>query len=320
MRAMKVIRCPSCGARYNADRLPAGAVFDCNRCGSSVAVPSGSSASVSLLIGGLLLIAALFFWSADLRTPGLVRPWEAFLDAGLLAPKVGAVLWAVLGLWAVVTALLTEFRHRSAFTLGLGALALLLALSSNGAGYTIGGDRPLPFMLGSIALAAGFVLVMRGVRGAATTGLLLGGSLLLLAFYAFGFEASGMSKLEWIVAELRGAFAGTLDRADNTFSHLVGDVGVHLAVVLASLGGVLMALGVRAAGFALAMGLLLAFAILVPGATRFGEIFQEGFEWSRFGTEGARALGSALVADGVALWALLAWASADLAAAEEVTS
>lgn len=317
---MKVIRCPSCSARYNADRLPSGAVFDCNRCGATVTVPSGAPASVSLVIGGLLVLGALFCWSAPSMEAALVLPWEEFLGTAECDPRAGMVLWALLGLWALLTALVPGFASRSTVTLGLGGLALVLAAAATGGGFPILAPRLLPWLVGTIALGAGAVLMVRGIRGTATTALLAGGGLLLLGWYALAFLGEEPSGLELIVADVRALLAGSLEDDKGTVSYLAGTLGQHGAVLLAALGGLIAALGLRAHGFGLLLVVLLAYAFLVPGAMRLGEFFQDGFQWASLGTDGLRILGRVLVADGVALWALLVWAAADLGAAREVTS
>jgi hypothetical protein len=317
---MKVIRCPSCNARYNADRLPAGAVFDCNRCGAGVTVPSARSTSVALVIGGILVLAALFLWGAPLANPALVLPWDEFFGSAAPGTQVCLVLWALLGVWTLITALFKNFQSRSALTLGLGTFALLLAASTSGGGFTIAAERSLPWMAGAIALAAGLALAARGVRGAAVTSLLAGGAILLLAWYALAFTAESTSRLQQVVQDVRQGIQGGLDPQKGTFSYLAGDLGLHVAVLLAAVGGLLVAMGMRAGAFSVFLILLLAYAFLVPGATRIGEILQGPFEWGRFASDGLRALGRILVADGVALWVLLAWAAADLAAAREVSS
>jgi hypothetical protein len=220
----------------------------------------------------------------------------------------------------LVTAFVPSFRSRSALTLGLGALALVLASFLQGSGYPIADGRTLPWMLGIVLLTAGLVLAARDVRGKGVTGLLLAGSLLVLALYTVSFGEDGLTPLQGVIRDVRALFDGTLGDDHGTFSYLAGDIGLHVALLLAALGGLLAALGVRASGFAVALILVVAYVMLVPGAIRIGEIFQDDFTWAAFGQEGLRTLAGTLVQDGVALWVLLAWATADLVAAQEVTS
>lgn len=313
---MKVQRCHACGARYNADRLEVGTVFDCNRCGAAVSVEGTSPVSVALLLAGFLVLAAVFLWSPTARTSGLLKPWEEFEGTRNLLSAAGTGLWALLGLWAVVTAMIPGARARSVITVALGALALVLATTEAGGGFPIVVSRSLLWMLGVVALGAGFLLVGRGYRGVAPTALLLGGGLWILLGYTLGFSSDGQP----LIQQVHAAVTQMLDDPNATTGQLLELAGTHAALLLAAGGGLLVGLGLRARLLATAFGILLVIAMLLPGAIRIGDGFDGEFAWGRFAQDFARGAGMVLVRDGVALWAILSYAAVDLVRARGGTA
>jgi len=314
---MNVQRCPSCGARYRVERLDPGDTFECRRCQAVVTVegtePAGRGfVSLGLLTAGLLVLAGLLLEVNPSFGHVAAWPWEHMQAAVPLAIRGNLVLWTVLGLWALLTALCPAMRRRSTLTLALGTLALLLASANAQYGLQLDEARPFLFVLAAAALAAGLTLVFRRRGGLATTALLLGGALVLFGLQATGFEIPQMSRIAGLEHSIRNAIQGTLPAEMNTPDRVWGGYAAEAAVLLAALLGLITALGLRTRWLAVAAGLLLLAGMLLPAAAYTGMALQGGFTWPRLGRALLGGADHALVQSGVALWLVLALAAADL--------
>ncbi|MFV1958803.1 MAG: hypothetical protein ACC662_05250 [Planctomycetota bacterium] len=314
---MKVQCCPSCSARYRVERLEPGDTFECRRCQALVTVegaePTGRGyVSLGLLTAGLLVLAGLLLEANPSFGHIAAWPWEHVQAAVPLASKGHLVLWALLGLWALLTALLPAMRSRSVLTLALASFALLIASESTLYGLQLDEARPFLFVLAASALAAGLALLLRRRGGLATTALLLGGGLVLLGLQASGFEIPQMSRLAALEHSVRSAILGTLPAEMSTPDRVWGGYAAEAAVLLAALLGLVAALGLRARWLAMVAGLLLLAGMLLPAAAGIGMELQSGFTWPRLGQALVDGADQALVESGVALWLVLALAAADL--------
>ena len=322
---MKVQRCPSCHAGYSVDRLEPGATFECRRCHATVEVTAtgttGTSVSFGLLVAGLLAWAGLVLYANPQF--GVVRswPWEHFLHAETTpAVRANLAIWAFVGLWAILTALIPSFQRRSLPTLALGLLALLLASSAGAYGMSIELPRTLPWMLGVVALASGFTLVLQDRFGLATRLLLLSGGLVLIWLLASHFLLLD-NRLVLFGTEMRALIDGTLPEAKQGSVYLWGTLAPQLGVLLAAVLAILVGLGLRWRALAWVGGVVLVAAMLLPGATRVGLALEgEAFGIRLLGTSLLRGVSSALVEQGVALWLILTLAAADLVRSAEVPS
>ena len=219
------------------ERLEPGATFECRRCQATVEVAAtgrrDGSVSVGLLVAGLLALVAIFLY-ANPRY-GVVRswPWELFQQTESLTVRVNLGIWALLALWAVVTALVPAFDRRSLPTLAIGLVALLLACSPDGQGLGIDLPRTLPWMAGVIAVGAGFALVLHDRFGLATRLLLLAGSLALAWLFVGRFDIEvDTSRIVLLVREVRGLLAGTLDGESTTAYAIWGTLAPQLGTLL----------------------------------------------------------------------------------------
>ncbi len=321
---MKVQRCPSCRAGYSVERLEPGATFECRRCHATIEVANASagdtSISIGLLVAGILMLLALFLYANPRFGVERSWPWEYFSRAGSLEVQVRLVVWALLGLWGVLTALIPSFDHRSLLTLGLGTLGLILATATDPAGLGIDLPRSLPWMAGATVMAAGFALVLHERFGLATRLLLLAGGLVFvwLAVGRFTADTADVIRLEDDVAQLLG---GTLPAPQSGPIYLWGTLAPQIATLLAGVLALLIGMGVRARPLAWIGGVVLMAAMLLPAATSMGNSLEgQAFSLGVLGIALLDGLQSALLQGGVALWLIASLATADLVRTAEVPS
>lgn len=294
--------CPSCGARYNVARLDPGAYFECRRCGATVIVGERATAaggSWALAVAGFLVLVALFLHRTG-SGDQLQWPWERFQESTIPA-RVGMVLWAVVGVVALVAGLARGRRWGGGLVLGIGGV-LLLTAGLPAAPFPLNMDPPRFLMLAGL-LASG-LLAAGGFRGPATRGLAVVCGVGLLVWH--GMARPGGASGVIAFRDLQAFLEGTLSEE----ARLTGLVLPILLQIAAAVVGVVMALGLaRVWSGVLLVSLLLA-AMLLPGAARIGEELGSVSGLGSMAGSGARVVAGALVQNGLALWLLLGAAGA----------
>ena len=160
---MKVQPCPSCGARYNVERLSDGATFECRRCGHAVRVgdhePAPRPFASGLLLAGVATLLGLLLYANPRFGFGESRwPWELLQGDTVLATKMAVLLWAAAGTWALVSALAVLPRSRSFLTVGLAFALILVSTDTELTELYV--ETPLKALLAMITLGAGFLLLL----------------------------------------------------------------------------------------------------------------------------------------------------------------
>jgi hypothetical protein len=259
---MKIQPCPSCGARYNAERLEDGATFRCRRCNTMVRVgeavsPTGGL-SLGLAVAGCMLVATTFLQAS----PGVGMrsdwPWERF-DAEPWAARVTFVAWAFAGLWALFAALTPGRRVRASVALPLAALLAALCTSRN-AGFGIDA-LDLPRLVALCALAAGLLLVPHPATSGTGRVLALLGGVTFLLWHVFRFEAAADGASAPVLENLaRNLVAVVRGKADESVSSAMWEDLIPQWLLLA--GAVFATL----AGFGLRARKACTFGFLLVGA------------------------------------------------------
>ncbi len=270
--------------------------------------------SPGLLVAGFLVLGSLFVWSPVGRSAGLVWPWEQATQSGELTVLVGVVLWAAIGVWTVLASLVPGAGHRSLPLVALAAVALLSSSSGPGP-FEIRESRPFVWMAGVSVLGAGLVLARRGDTTRLARAVLLVGAIAVAAWFLTTFDPKGPGRIESLVGEVGEVFQKRLRPEHQGLDYILGHLAGQLGVALVAGGALLYACGLRARTFALVLMILLVTALLLPGAARLGQSLQGGFEWADVRRVATSDVGQVLVLDGLALWALLVFAVADLVGA-----
>ncbi len=304
---MKVQPCPSCGARYNVERLSDGSTFECRRCGQAVRVgaaePPPRPFSAGLLLAGVTMILGLLLYANPRFGFGESRwPWELLQDGTALSTKVTILLWAAAGLWGLISALGIAPRSRSVLTVGLACVLILTCTLPEVAELRV--DTPLLALFAMVALGAGLLLLGDPATAPLGRVLAFGGGLLITWWFAFSFEET-TPYLVKTVEDVRGVFAGHL-----TAGEVTRQIVPNLALLLAGLVGVLAGLGAGGRGWVGTGMTLLLVVLLLPAVAG---LLEEDDPWSDAASLVAEHGTAALVTSGLALWLLASHAVADLA-------
>lgn len=307
---MKVQPCPACGARYNVERLSEGATFECRRCRHAVRVgdaepPAHAFAPGPLAAGVFMLLGLLLYANPQFGFRASQWPWELVHGDAPLATKATILLWALAGLWGLVSAVGIAPRSRSVLTAGLAfALLLLCTLPELG---ELRVDTDLVALVAMIALGSG-LLLLRDVETVPLARVLaFGGGLLIAWAYAFSFREQTPTLVE-LVRDVRALFGSGPGSGEVTQVLLP-----RLVLLAAGFLGVLLGLGAggrRWAGTGLT--LLLVF-LLLPSLADLVDALGEEAPRAEAGRLVAEHGTAALVSSGLALWLLASHAIADLA-------
>lgn len=308
---MKVQPCPSCGARYNVERLGDGATFECRRCGQPVQVgaaePPVRPFAPGLLTAGVFMVLGLLLYANPRFGFGASRwPWELLQGDTALSTKVTILLWTLAGLWGFVSALGIAPRTRSVLTVGLAFVLILTCTWSELAELRV--DTPLLALLAMVALAAGLLLLDDPETLPLARILTFGGGLLVTWWFAFSFQEK-TPYLVTLIDDVRGIFQGRLT-SEAVWHQLVP----NLALLLAGLLGVLIGLGAGGRGWVGTGLTLLLIVLLLPALSDLaGQLGADDGGGSDAGSIVAEHGTAALVTSGLALWLLASHGVADLA-------
>lgn len=309
---MRVQQCPSCGARYNVERLADGAAFACRRCDHIVEVgtrePPTRRFSLGLLIAGTFLIAGLFLSSnPNFGSANTEWPWELLRGGVAWSSKIVIVLWAIAGLWALLTSLGVAVRTRSVFTIALAGLLLMMCTSPGIVDLKVDAPLlPLPLLLAVTALASGLLLEGRADTTRMARVLAFGGGLAVLGWHVLCFSGQAPC-LEALLNDTVRLANGDLD-AVSVWAHAVP----AWALLLAGIVGLLVGFGAKGRFFVWTGMILLLVLLLTPSIADLVHCLGDDTLEVGAGRQFAASGGRALVSSGFALWLLAAHSVVDL--------
>lgn len=265
--------------------------------------------SPALLVSGTLALAALFLYAnpsfgADERA----WPWEVFQSADP-QQATSLALWALAGLWALVSSLGIAPRGRSLLTVALtGALLLLWGEARSGSFDPAVASLPLYIVLAMIALGAGLVLLGHTARTGLARALAFGGGIALIWHFAFDFSGEAVL-LQTMVDDVGAWIRGDSGGAAGVWNRLLPD----WALVVAGLLGVLVGLGAGGRALTWSGVILLVVVFAMPTvADLVGRMAGDDF-WDEGGVHLATAGRDILARGGLAFWLLGTYGLADLA-------